>query len=121
MPISLKTQVDRTAKTTVTARRARVGGLYGFRNPVERVPTGSLKIGRCASVRERCGNGKRGRRQPAGGFRRRNEPQAAKQEKAKVSCAHLGRHICPQCGQFGAFGQGLLRGQKQPCWGRTRR
>ena len=37
MPISLKTQVDRTAKTTVTARRARVGGLYGFRNPVERV------------------------------------------------------------------------------------
>ena len=37
---------------------------------------------------------------PAGGFRRRNEPQAAKQEKAKVSCAHLGRHICPQCGQF---------------------
>ena len=46
---------------------------------------------------------------------------AARQEKAKVSCAHLGRHICPQCGQFGAFGQGLLRGQKQPCWGRTRR
>ena len=34
------------------------------------------------------------------------------QEKAKVSCAHLGRHICPQCGQFGAFAQGLLRGQK---------
>ena len=58
---------------------------------------------------------------PAGGFRRRNEPQAAKQEKAKVSCAHLGRHICPQCGQFGTFGQGLLRGQKQPCWGRKRR
>ena len=43
------------------------------------------------------------------------------QEKAKVSCAHLGRHICPQCGQFGTFGQGLLRGQKQPCWGRKRR
>ena len=46
---------------------------------------------------------------------------AARQEKAKVSCAHLGRHICPQCGQFGTFGQGLLRGQKQPCWGRKRR
>ena len=41
---------------------------------------------------------------PPDGFRRRNEPQAARQEKAKVSCAHLGRHICPQCGQFGAFG-----------------
>ena len=52
MPILLKTQVDRTAKTPVTARRARVGGLCGFRSPAERVPTGSLKIGRCASVRE---------------------------------------------------------------------
>ena len=30
-------------------------------------------------------------------------------------------HFCPQCGQFGTFGQGLLRGQKQPCWGRKRR
>ena len=58
---------------------------------------------------------------PAGGFRRRNEPQAAKQEKAKVSCAHLGRHNCPQCGQFGALTQGLLRGQKQPHWGRKRK
>ena len=52
---------------------------------------------------------------PAGGFRRREKPRAAKQEKAKVSCAHLGRHICPQCGQFGTFGQGLLSEQKQPC------
>ena len=54
MPILLKTQVDRTAKTPVTARRARVGGLCGFRSPAERVPTGSLKIGRCAGVRECC-------------------------------------------------------------------
>ena len=46
---------------------------------------------------------------------------ARKQEKAKVSCAHLGEHICPQCGQFGAFVQELLRGQKQPHWGRKRR
>ena len=38
MPILLKTQVDRTAKTPVTARRARVGGLCGFRSPTERVP-----------------------------------------------------------------------------------
>ena len=29
---------------------------------------------------------------------------ARKQEKAKVSCAPLGRHNCPQCGQFGDFG-----------------
>ena len=53
MPILLKTQVDRTAKTPVTARRARVGGLCGFQDTVERVPTGSLKTGHCADVWER--------------------------------------------------------------------
>ena len=52
MPILLKTQAERTAKTPIQARRARVGGLCGFRSPAERVPTGSLKIGRCAGVRE---------------------------------------------------------------------
>ena len=35
MPILLKTQVDRTAKTPVTARRARVGSLCGFRGTAE--------------------------------------------------------------------------------------
>ena len=53
MPILLKTQVDRTAKTPVTARRARVGSLCGFRGTAERVPAGSPKTGRCAAVRER--------------------------------------------------------------------
>ena len=53
MPVSLKTQVNRTAKTPVTARRARVGGLCRFRRPAERVPAGSPKTGRCAAVRER--------------------------------------------------------------------
>ena len=36
MPILLKTQVNRTAKTPVTARRARGGGLCGFRGTVGR-------------------------------------------------------------------------------------
>ena len=81
MPILLKTQVDRTDKTPVTARRARVGGLCGFRSPAERVPIQQQKTRRCADVRERCGNGKRRRRTPAGGFRQREKPQAAKQEK----------------------------------------
>ena len=45
---------------------------------------------------------------PAGGFRRRNEPRAAKQDKAAVSCAPRDGHICPRCGQFRAFAQGLL-------------
>ena len=53
MPILLKTQVDRTAKTPATARRARVGGLCGFQDTVERVPAGSPKTGRCTAVRER--------------------------------------------------------------------
>ena len=52
MPILLKTQVNRTAKTLVSACHARVGSLCDFRDTVERVPTGSPKIGRCASVRE---------------------------------------------------------------------
>ena len=33
-------------------RRARVGGLCGFRGTAERVPTGSLKTGHCADVWE---------------------------------------------------------------------
>ena len=53
MPVSLKTQAERTAKTPATARRARVGGLCGFRSPAERAPAGSPKTGRCTAVRER--------------------------------------------------------------------
>ena len=85
MPILLKTQVDRTAKTPVTARRTHVGGLCGFRGTAERVPAGSPKSGRCTAVRERCGNGKRRRRTPAGGFRQREKPQAAKQPAMDLS------------------------------------
>ena len=112
MPILLKTQVDRTAKTPVTARRARVGGLCRFRRPAERVPIQQQKTRRCADVRERCGNGKRRRRTPAGGFRQREKPQAAKQDKAAGSCAPRGGHNCPPCGQFGVLRGGLLRGGK---------
>ena len=81
MPILLKTQIERTAKTPVTARRARVGGLCRFRRPAERVPTRGLKTRRCADVRQRCRKGKSRKRMPASGFRQREKPQAAKQEK----------------------------------------
>ena len=81
MPILLRTQVDRTDKTPIPARRARVGGLCGFRRAAERVPTGIPKIGRCADVREHCGHGKRRKRTAAGEFWQRKKPQAAKQEK----------------------------------------
>ena len=55
MPILLKTRVKRTAKTLIPARRARVGGLCGFRGTAERVPTGNPKpdvAPRCGSVAE---------------------------------------------------------------------
>ena len=85
MPILLRTQVERTAKTPVTARRARVGGLCGFRSPAERVPIQQQKTGRCADVREHCGHGKRRKRTAAGEFRQREKPQAAKQPAMDLS------------------------------------
>ena len=112
MLILLRTQVERTDKTPVTARHARVGGLCGFRSPAERVPIQQQKTRRCAAVRERCGNGKRRRRTPAGEFQQREKPQAAKQDKATGSCAPRGGHICPPCGQFRGFTKELLSGQK---------
>ena len=81
MPILLKTQVERTAKTPVTARRARVGGLCGFPDTAERVPAKHQKTGRCADVRERCRNAKSRKRTSTSEFRQREKPQAAKQEK----------------------------------------
>ena len=77
MLILLRTQVDRTDKTPVTARRARVGGLCGFCSPAERAPIQQQKTRRCADVRERCGNAKRRRRTPPGRFQQREKPQAA--------------------------------------------
>ena len=53
MLILLRTQVERTDKTPVTACHARVGSLCDFQDTVERVPAGSPKTGRCTAVRER--------------------------------------------------------------------
>ena len=99
-------------KPPVRPREPRVAAVSDFPDTAGRVPTGSSKpdvAPPCGSV---AGTPKHRRRTSAGNFGQRAKPQAAKQEKAKVSCAHLGEHICPQCGQFGAFTQGLLRGQK---------
>ena len=116
MPILLKTRVKRTAKTLIPARRDRVGGLCGFRGTAERVPAGSPKIGRCANVREHCGHGKRRKRTAAGEFQQREKPQAAKQDKAAGSCAPLGSHICPRCGQFRVF-TGAFQKQRKTALG----
>ena len=81
MPILLKTRVERTAKTPIQARRARDGSLCGFHGAAERVLAQQQKTRRCADVREHCGHGKRRKRTAAGGFRQREKPQAARQEK----------------------------------------
>ena len=85
MLILLRTQVERTDKTPVTARHARVGGLCGFRSPAERVPIQQQKTRRCAAVRELYGNGKRRKRTAAGEFQQREKPQAAKQPAMDLS------------------------------------
>ena len=101
MPILLRTQVDRTDKTPIPARRARVGGLCGFRSPAERVPIQQQKTGRCANVREHCGHGKRRKRTAAGEFQQREKPQAAKQDKAAGSCAPAAVTTARRAGSFG--------------------
>ena len=101
MPISLKTQVDRTAKTPVTACHARVGGLCGFRSPAERAPIQQQKTRRCADVRERCGNAKRRRRTPPGRFQQREKPQAAKQEKGLTLFSASPSTSARSAGSFG--------------------
>ena len=108
MPILLKTQAERTAKTPIQARRARVGGLCGFRGAAERVPAGSPKTGRCANVRECCRNAKSRKRTAAGEFQQREKPQAAKQEKRLGAFLRQPVHFCPQCGQFRAVKTALF-------------
>ena len=66
MPVSLKTQAERTAKMPIPARRARGDGLCGFRGAAERVPAWSGKSARCATVQERSTELQRRRRNACG-------------------------------------------------------
>ena len=111
MPILLKTQAERTAKTPIPACRARVGGLCGFRSSAERVPNGSPKPDLCQRawiLRKRQAQKKVTR----GRFSQREKPQAAKQDKTAGSCALRGGHICPRCGQFRGFTRAFQKAQK---------
>ena len=81
MPILLKTQIERTAKTPVTARRACVGSLCGFPDTAERVPAKHQKTGRCADVRECLAELQHRSRSACGRLSAEEKPQAAKQEK----------------------------------------
>ena len=82
MPILLKTRVKRTAKTLIPARRARVGGLCGFRSPAERVHTKCQKTGRCADVRECPAELQHRSRSACGRLSAEEKPQAASRRKA---------------------------------------
>ena len=66
-------------------RHACVGSLCRFQDTAERVPAESLKTGRCAAVREHCGNGRRRRRTPTVRLWQREKPQAAKQPAMDLS------------------------------------
>ena len=65
MPILLKTWVECTAKTPLPRRRARVGGLCGFQDTVERVPhrkPENRTLRRCTgALAENIGTGRDGR------------------------------------------------------------
>ena len=112
MPVSLKTQVERTAKTPIPARCARVGGLCRFRRPAERVSAGSPKTGRCANVRECCRNAKSRKRTSASEFWQRKKPQAAKQDKAAGSCAPPQRSHLPAVRAVSGIYEGVVESAK---------
>ena len=77
-------------------RRARVGDLCGFPDTAERVPAKYQKTGRCADVRECCGDAKHRKRAPASDFGR----CGGEQEKRLGAFLRQPVHVCPQCGQF---------------------
>ena len=112
MLILLRTQVDRTDKTPVTARRARVGGLCGFRGATERV---THRKPENRTLRRRAGALRTRQTQKKNGCRRISaEGEAASGEagQSRGVVRARGGHICPRCGQFRRFARGLLRGQK---------
>ena len=117
MPVSLKTQAERTAKTPIPACRARVGGLCRFRRPAERVPIQQQKTRRCADVRERwrkmlvlarravgkaaCGKCEKSLKMvKIEGFW---TPWRESRTKPRGRARPRSGHICPRCGQFRGF------------------
>lgn len=95
-------------------RRARVGDLCGFRGTAEHVPARSPKTGRCADVRGCCGNSKRRRSKPAGGFRRRNEPQAASRTKPRCRARPATVTSARGAGSLGILRRGCCEGKNSP-------
>ena len=116
MPILLKTQIERTAKAPIPACHARVGGLCGFRDTVERPrrkPENRTLRRRAGALAKNARIGKNGsgkshlRQMQENAENGQNRgilgAAARKQDKAAGSCAPRGGHICPRCGQFRGF------------------
>ena len=84
----------------VPRRRACVGGLCGFPDTAERVPTGNPKTGRCADVRE---NGKFDR-SPAQRVRSKKEMRQTWETPKRAKSDDFGR-----CGKKAGESQGVVR------------
>ena len=95
-------------------RRARVSGLCGFRGTVERVPAKYQKTGRCADVRERCGNGKRRRKTPVGGFRRRRSRKRRGRTKPRCRARPAAVTTARGAGSLGILRRGCCEGKNSP-------
>ena len=110
MPILLKTQVDRTAKTPIQARRARVGGLCGFRSSAERV---THREHENRTLRRRAGVLQEWQAQKKDVCERISaEGEAASGEAGERPDAFQRQpvHFCPQCGQFRGIKMALFCG-----------
>ena len=116
MPILLKTQVDRTDKTPVTARRARVGSLCDFQDTVERC---TRRKPEDRTLHRRAGALRKWQTQKKNGCRRISaEGEAASGEAGERPDAFLRQpvHFCPQCGQFQEFEAGVFERRKKRRW-----
>ena len=125
MLILLRTQVERTAKTPIPACHARVGGLCGFRDTVERPrrkPENRTLRRRAGALAKNARIGKNGsgkshlRQMQENAENGQNRgilgAAARKQDKAAGSCAPRGGHICPRCGQFWGFTRAFPKTKK---------
>ena len=104
MPILLRTQVDRTDKTPIPARRARVAAVSGFSDTAGRRTHRKLKTGRCAAVRE---NGKFDR-SPAQRVRSKEAMRQTLETPKRAKSDDFGR-----CGKKAGQSRGVVRAPRR--------
>ena len=112
MLISSKTRVECTAETLLPRRRARVGGLCGFRSPAERIPPRAAKPDVAPPCRIVAGmaSAKEGRLRAVFGRGRSRKRQGRTKLRGRVR--PRSGHICPPCGQFRRFARGVVERAK---------